>query len=218
MIANPDIPCRSGAPDSFTLNDLRVQTIVEEPSRISALTVAGLALAAGLAIGGVIWLDPLQLFTRTEASAPTQAFVPSTEPARPAERQEIVATTVPATKSVEAPVAPAPVARTPEVAAPVVQPRASSGKPEARGGSPDNKHVTVARAPKESAAPPVLLSKPEATTAPSALPIETERTTAPPVLTKPEQTTDAPIGPKVGDDTRNAPKPAVANDQVPAPE
>jgi hypothetical protein len=91
-------------------------------------------------------------------------------------------------------------------------------KPESRGDSADRKNVTVARAPKEKTAPPVLPTKPEETTAALALPIEPAKTAPPALLAKPAETTDTPIVPKAGDDAKNAPKPSVTNDQVPAPE
>ncbi len=193
MIANPAIPYPGGVPHAFTLNDLRVHsTVAEVPSSTPALTLSGLALAVVLAIGAFIWLDPLRLFTPTEASPSAPAFVPSAEPARPTERQEIIAplTPVPATKSVEAPIAPAPVVRAPQVPAPVVRPRAASIKPESRGNPMDKTNTAVPQAsPKEQTAPPEL-------------------------LTKPEEKTDAPIVPKLGDDTKNAPKPAATNEQT----
>ena len=75
MIANPDISYDSSVPHPFTLNDLRVQnTIADEPSPSSALTVAGLALAAVLAIGGFIWLDPLHL-VHADRSKPAGAGI-----------------------------------------------------------------------------------------------------------------------------------------------
>jgi hypothetical protein len=61
----------------------------------------------------------------------------------------------------------------------------------------DKTNATVREAsPKDETPPPELLSKPEEKTAPPAL------------LTKPEEKTDMPIVPKVGDDARNAPRPA----------
>jgi hypothetical protein len=210
MIANPAIPYPGGVPHPFTLNDLRMHSsIAEEPSSISALTLSGLVLAVVLAIGAFIWLDPLRLFTPTEASPPAPAFVPSAEPARPTARQEIIAplTPVPATKSVEVPIAPAPVVQAPHVPALVVRPRAASIKPESRGNPMDNTNITVLQAgPKEKTAPPALLTKPE------------EKTAPPVLLTKPEERTDAPIVLKLGDDTKNAPKPAATNDQTPVTE
>jgi hypothetical protein len=205
MIANPAISYPGGVPHPFTLNDLRAHnTIAEEPSSTSALTLSGLALAVVLAIGALIWL----LLTPTETSSPAPAIVPSAEPARPTERQETTAplTPVPATKSVEVPIAPSPVVRAPQVPAPVVRPRATSIKPESRGNPMDKTNTTVRQAsPKEKTAP-VPLTKPEEKTAPPAL------------LTKPEEMTDAPIVPKLGDDTENVPKPAAANDQTPVTE
>ena len=223
MIANPAIPSPAAVPHPFTLNDLRAHSsIAEEPSSTSALTLSGLVLAVVLAIGAFIWLDPLRLFTPTEASPPAPAFVPSAEPARPTARQEIIAplTPVPATKSVEVPIAPAPVVQAPHVPAPVVRPRAASIKPESRGNPMDKTNTTVLQAsPKEKTAPPVLLTKPEEGTAPPVLLTKPEEGTAPPVLlTKPEEGTDAPIVPKLADDTKNAPKPAATNDQTPVTE
>ena len=210
MIANPAIPHPGGVSHPFALNDLRVHnTIAEEPSSTSALTLSGLVLAVVLAIGAFIWLDPLRLFTPTEASPPAPAFVPSAEPARPTERLEIVAplTPVPATKSVEVPIAPAPVVQAPQVPAVVVRPRAASIKPVTRGNPMDKTSTAVRQAsPKEEPAPPVLLTIPE------------EKTAPPVLLTKPEEKTDAPIVPKLGDDTKNAPKPAVTNEQTPVTE
>jgi hypothetical protein len=210
MIANPAIPYPAAVPDPFTLNDLRMHnSIAEEPSSTSALTFSSLVLAVVLAICAFIWLDPLRLFTPTEASPPTPSFVPSTAPARPIERQEVIAplTPVPATKSVEVPIAPAPVVQAPRVLAPAVRPRAASIKPESRGNPMDKTNTTVLEAsPTEKTAPPVLLTKPE------------EKTAPPVLLTKPEEKTDAPIVLKVGDDTKNAPKPAAANDQAPVTE
>ena len=210
MIANPAIPYPAAVPHPFTLNDLRMHSsIAEEPSSISALTLSGLVLAVVLAIGAFIWLDPLRLFTPTEASPPAPAFVPSAEPARPTARQEIIAplTPVPATKSVEVPIAPAPVVQAPHVPALVVRPRAASIKPESRGNPMDNTNTTVLQAsPKEKTAPPALLTKPE------------EKTAPPVLLTKPEERTDAPIVLKLGDDTKNAPKPGATNDQTPVTE
>ena len=209
MIANPAIP--SSAPAPLTLNDLRAHTsIAEEPSSTSAVTFSGLILAVVLAIGAFIWLDPLRLFTPTEASPPAPAFVPLTEPPRPIERQEIITppTPITATKSNEIPVPPAPVVQAPHVLlAPVLRPRAASLKPESRGTPMDKTNVTVLRAsPKEQTAPSVLLTKPEEKAVPPLLP------------TKPEEKTDAPIVLKLGDDTKNAPKPGATNDQTPVTE
>ena len=221
MIANPAIPYPAAVPHPLTLNDLRVHSsIAEEPSSTSALTLSVRVLAVVLAIGAFIWLDPLGWFTPIEASPPAPAFVPAAEPARPTERQEIIAplTPVPATKSFEAPIAPAPVVEAPHVPAPVVRPRAVSPKPESRGNSM-NKSTTAVRqaSPTEKTAPPVLLTKPEVETAPPALVTMPEEKTAPPaLLTRPEEKTDAPMVLKLGDDTRNAPIPAAANDQAPA--
>jgi hypothetical protein len=191
MIANPAIPYPAAVPHRFTLNDLRGHdSTAEELSPTSTLTPSPLVLAAVLAvvlaIGAFIWLDPLRLFTPTEASPAAPAFVPSAEPARPTERQEIIPppTPVPAAKSVEVPIAPAP----------AVRPRAASIKPESRGNPMDKTNTRVLQAgPKETTAPSVL-------------------------LTKPEEKTDAPIAPELGDDTRNAPKPAATNDPTPVTE
>jgi hypothetical protein len=209
MIANPAITYPAAVPHPSTLNDLRVHSpIAEEPpsTSASALTLSSLVLAVVLAIGAFIWLDPLHLFTPTEASPPASAFVPSAEPARPTERQEIIAplTSVPATKSVEAPTAPAPVVRAPHVPAPAVRPRAASIKPESRGNPMDKTNTPVLQAsPKEKTAPPVLLTNPEEGAAPPVL------------LAKPEEKTDAPIVQKLGDDTKSAAKAAATNDQTP---
>ena len=195
MIANPAIPSPAAAPHPFTLNDLRAHSsIAEVPSSTSALTRSGLVLAGVLAIGAFIWLDPLRLLTPTEAGPPAPAFVSSAEPARPTERQEIIAprTPVPATKSVEVPLAP--VVQAPHVLAPAVRPRAASIKPESRANPVDKTNTTVLQAkPEEKMAPPVLLAKPE-------------------------EKTDAPIVLKLGDDTKIAPTPAATNDQTPVTE
>ena len=217
MIVNPAVP------NAFTLNDLRMHsTITEEPSSTSPLTRYGLIAAGVLAIGAFIWLDPLHLFTPTEASPPAPAVVPSAEPARPIERHEIIAplTSVPATKSVEVPIAPAPVVKAPHVLAPVVGPRAAGSKAESRGNPIDKTNTTVLQAsPKEKAAPPVLLTMPEEkAAAPVLLTKPEEKAAAPVLLTKPEEKTDAPIVPKLSDDTKNAPKPAATNDQPPVTE
>ena len=210
MIANPAIPSSAAVSHPFTLNDLRAHSsIAEEPSSPSAMTFSGLIVAVVLAIGAFIWLDPLRLFMPTEASRPAPALVPAAEPARPTERQEIIAplTPVPATKSVEVPIAPAPVVQAPRILAPVVTPRAASIKPESRGNPKDKTNTTGLQAsPKEKTAPPVLLTKPEEEAAPPVL------------LTKPEEKTDAPMVLKLGDDTKNAPKPATTNDQTPVTE
>jgi hypothetical protein len=215
MIANPAIPHPAALPQPFSLNDLRPHTAVaEEPSSNSALNLSGLILAVVLAIGAFIWLDPLHLFSPTEASPPAPAIVPSAEPARPIERQEIIAplAPVPATKSVEAPIAPPPVVQAPHVQAPVIpapaiRPRAANTKPESGGNRMDSTNSTVLKAtPMEKMAPPVLLSKPEEMATPPALP------------TKPAETTDAPIVLKPSDETGNAPKPAAAKDPTPVTE
>ena len=205
MIANPAIPYPAAVPHPFTLNDLRAHSsIAEEPSSTSAVTRSSVVLAAVLAIGAFIWLDPLHLFRSTESSPPASAIVPSAEPARPAARQEIIAplTPVPATKSVEVPIAPAPVVQAPHVPATVVRPRAASLKPEPRGNSMDKTNTPV---PQVKTAPPVLLTTPE------------EKAAPPLLLTNPEEKTDAPIVLKL-DDTKNAPKPAATNDQAPVTE
>ena len=133
MIANPAIPYPGAVPHSFTLNDLRVHetTMEEAPAATSSLSLYGMGLAAILAIGAFVWLDPLHLFTPTEASAPAPVSVPSTEPIRTIEKQEIIAplTPVPATKTIDVPVAPPLVVQAPQVAAPVVQRRAANIKP-----------------------------------------------------------------------------------------
>jgi len=218
MIASPAIPSPAAGPHPFALNDLRMHSsIEEEPSSTSALTLPVLGLAVVLAIGAFIWLDPLRLFTSTEARPAAPAVVPSAEPARPIERQEIVAPRmpVPATRSIEVPNAPAPVVQAPHVPATMVRPRAASIKPESRGNPMDKTNTTVLQGspkeklltkPEERTAAPVVLTTPEGKAAPSAL------------LTKPEERTDAPVVPKVGDDTNNAPKPAATNDQTPATE
>ena len=196
MIANPAVPHPAAVPHPFTLNDLRGhRSIAKKPSSTSTLILSGLVLVV-LAISVFIWLDPLRLRTPTEASPPAPAFVPSAEPARPTERQEIIAplTPVPATKSVEVPIGTAPVVQAPRAPAPVVRARAASIKPESRGNPMDKTNTTVLQAkPEEKTAPPVL-------------------------LTKPEEKTDAPIVLKLGDDTKNAPKPAATNDQTPVTE
>lgn len=216
MIVNPAIPDSTDVPHPASLNDLRVQNTVEEPpSTSSRLTLYGLSLAAVLAIGAFIVLDPLHSSAPTTATAPASTVVSSAGPAQPAERQEIIAplTTAPATKSVEAPVAPAPVVRAPQVPAPVVRSPAASAKSESRSNTAGKTNTTVAQAKttppaltKEMTAPPVLLSKPEETAAPSTL------------ATKPEETPAAPIVPKASDDTKSAPKPAATADPTPAPE
>jgi hypothetical protein len=197
MIANPGIPDPASVSHPFTLNDLRVHSSTrEEPSSTSALTLSGLALGVVLAIGAFIWLDPLRLFTPTEASPPAPAFAQSAEPARPTERLEIIAprTPVPATKSDVVPIAPAPVVQIPQIPALIVRPRAVSINPEARGNPMDKTNTTVLQArSKDNTAPPVLLAKPE-------------------------EKPDAPIVLKLGDDTNNAPKPATTNDQTPVKE
>jgi hypothetical protein len=111
MIANPAIPYPAAVPHPFTLNDLRVHdTIGEKPSSSSSstLTLYGMGLAVVLAIGAFIWLDPLHLFTPTEASLPGPAFIAPLTPA-------------PATKSVAAPIAPVPLVQAPRVSVLVVQ-------------------------------------------------------------------------------------------------
>jgi hypothetical protein len=205
MIANPASASPEAAPHPFTLNDLRPHvhsSIPEEPPSAYRLTVYGLVPTVVVAIGAFIWLDPLRLFARTEASPPAPTLVASAQPALPTERQEVIATRppVPATKSVEAPIAP--VVQAPHAPAPVVRPNAASVKPRSRGNPVDRTNTTVLPAsPKEN-----LLTKSEQETAPPAL------------LTKPEERTDAPIAPKPDDDTKNAPKPDATNDQPPVTE
>jgi hypothetical protein len=88
----------------------------------------------------------------------------------------------------------APVVQAPHVIAPVVRPRAASIKPQSSGNPTDKTNTTVLQAsPKEKAAPPLL-------------------------LTTPEEKTGAPIVPKLGDDTKNAPKPTTTDDQAPVTE
>ena len=214
MIANPGIPYPGAAPQHFTLNDLRVHdTFEEQPSSTSALTVWGLVLA----IGAFVWLDPLRLFTATEATPPAPASVPSAGPARPTETQGTVAplATAPAIKPVEAPITQAPAVQAPQSSAPVVQPPAASSKAEARSKQMDRTNATVAQASLK-AAPAV--PKSDAKTAPSAVLTEPEKTAPPSLLTMPDEKTDAPIAPKLGDDAKSAPKPAATNDQAPTPE
>jgi hypothetical protein len=210
MIANPVIPHPAAVPNPFTLNDLRAHSSpAGEPSSTSALTLPGLVLAAVLAIGAFIWLDPLHLFTPSEATPRTPVFAPAAEPTRPTDRQEIIAplTPVPATKSVEVPIAPAPVVQPLHVVTPVVRPRAGSIKRESRGKPMDTTNTTIPRAsPEEKAAPPALLATPE------------EKAAPPVLLTTPEEKTDAPTVLKLGDDTKYAPLPATTNDQTPATE
>ena len=211
MIANPAIPSPAAAP--LTLNDLRAHSsIAEEPSSTSAMTFSGLILAVVLAICAFIWLDPLRLFTPTEASPPAPAFVPSAEPPRPIERQEIVTppTPITATKSNEIPVPTAPVVQAPHVLlAPVLRPRAASLKPESRGNLMDKTNTTVLQAsPKQQTAPSVLLTSRR----------KRRRHLCCRCWTKPEEKTDAPIALKLGDDTKNAPNPAATNDQTPVTE
>ena len=201
MIANPVIPPPAAVPHPFTLNDFRVRSpIAEETSSMSARTFSGLVLAVVLALGGFIWLDPLHLFTPTEATAPAKAFVPPAEPAPLSDRRQISAplTPAPTTKSDEMPIAPAPVVQVPHVAAPVVRPRAASIKPESSGNPTDKTTTTV------------LQASPEEETA--------EQTALPTLLTKPDERTNVPIAAKLGDDTKNAPKPAATDDQAPAAE
>src|SRR5258708_39449879 len=201
MIADPAGPSPGAAPHPFTLNDVRPyphNSIPEEPSSTYRLTVYVLVPTVVVAIGAFIWLDPLHLFARTEASPPAPALVASAGPALPTERLEVIAprTPVPATKSVEAPIAP--VVRAPHVPAPVVRPSVASVKPESRGNPVDRTNKT---GPKEN-----LRTEPEQEKAPPAL------------LTKPEERTDAPIVPQPDDATKNAAKPAATNDQPPVTE
>ena len=119
------IPHPAAVPHPFTLNDLRVHSsMAKEPSSSSVLTLSGRLLAVVLAIGAFVWLDPLRLFTPTEANPPGPAFTPSA-------RQETIAppTRAPATKSVAAPLAPVPVVEAPHASVLVVQRRAASNKP-----------------------------------------------------------------------------------------
>ena len=208
MIENPASPSPEAVPHPFTLNDLRPwhSSIPEEPSSTYRLTVYGLVPTVVVAIGAFIWLDPLHLFARTEASPPAPALVASAGPALPTERLEVTAppTPVPATKSVEAPIAP--VVRAPQAPAPVVRPavrpNVASVKPESRGNPVDRTNTaSLPASAKEN-----LLTKPE------------QETTPPTLLTKPEERTDAPIVPKPDDDAKNAPKPAATNDQSPVTE
>jgi hypothetical protein len=191
MIANPAIPAAVPA----TLNDFRVHSsIAKEPSSTSAMAFSGLVLAMVLATGAFVWLDPLRLFTPTEATPPAPAVVPSAEPPKPIERQEIITPPTPvlATTSIEIPVAP--VVQAPHVIAPMIRPRAAAIKPESRGSPMGKTNTTVPEAsPKEKTALPLL-------------------------LTNPEEKTDAPIVLKLGDDAKNAPKPAATNDQTPVTE
>jgi hypothetical protein len=216
MIANPGVPYPGAAPQHFTLNDLRVhETFEEEPSSTSAL-VWGLLLAAALAIGAFVWLDPLRLFTSTNAGPPAPS-VASAEPARPTETQGTVAplATAPAMKPLEAPITQAPAVQAPTCAAPLALPRAANAKPEARSKQMDKTNTTVAQAsPKTASAAP----KPGTKTAPTAVLTEPEKTAAPTLLTKAEEKTDAPIAPKLGDDAKTPMKPAATNDQAAAPE
>ena len=210
MIANPAIPSPASVPLPFTLNDLRLHSAVAvEPSSNSALNLSGLVLAVVLAIGAFIWLDPLHLFSPTEATPPAPAIVPSAEPARTIERQEMIAPlpSVPATKSVEAPITPAPVVQAPHVIAPVVRPRAANTTPQSSDKSRDSTNSTVLKAtPMETTAPPVLMSKPEELITPPFLPV------------KPAEKLDTSIIAKPTDDIGNAPKPAVAKDPAPVTE
>jgi hypothetical protein len=215
MITDPTNPSPGAVPHPFTLNDLRPNvhsSVPEEPSATYRLTLYGLVATVVAAIGAFVWLDPLRLFARTEASPPAPALVasaapaPPTESALPTERLDVTAprTPVPATKSVDAPTAP--VVRAPQAPAPVVRPavrpNVASVKPESRGNPVDRTNTTVLPAsPKEN-----LLTKPE------------QETAAPALLTKPEERTEAPIVSKPDDDTKNAPKPAATNDQPPATE
>ena len=191
MIANPDIS------HPFTLNDLRVHNAYDDaPPSASGLSLSVLALGLVLAVGAFVLLDPLRLFTPTEASPPVPAVVSSAEPARPVERQEIVAplTPVPATKSVESPTAPAPVVQAAPVPAPVIRPRAASIKPESRGNPIEKTNATAREATsKEMRAPPVLLDKSE-------------------------EKVDTPIVSKLVDDTKSPPKPAATNEPTPTTE
>jgi len=203
MIENPASPSPGAVPHPFTLNDLRPHwhsSIPEEPSATYRRALYGLVPTVVVAIGAFIWLDPLHLFARTEASPPAPAVVASAEPAPPTEKLEVTAPPVPATKSVEAPIAP--VVQAPQVPAPAVRHRAASVKPQSRGNPMDRTNTaSLPASPKESPQ-----TKPEQETAPPAL------------ATKPEESTDAPIVPKPDDDTKSAPKPAATDDQPPVTE
>lgn len=206
MIANSASPYPEDISHPFTLNDLRVQnTVPDAPSSGFALALAGVVLAAILAIGAFLWLDPLHWFTRAEPSPPTQATVPSGDAAPPTESQPTIAplTPDPAAKSVEAPIAPEPAAQAPQ--APAVQPRAANIKPDSRRNpaAKTNSNTKIAQANTSESTAPQALTRSEETTAPPAL------------LTKPDEKADAPIVPKVGDDSRNASTPAATN--APAP-
>jgi len=210
MIANSASPYPEDISHPFTLNDLRVQnTVPDVPSSRSALALAGVVVAAILAIGAFLWLDPLHWFTPTETSPPTQATVPSGDAAPPTESQPTIApsTPDPAARSVEAPIAPEPAAQAPQSPAPAVQPRAANIKPDSRRNpaAKTNTNTRIAQANTSESTAPQALTRLEETTATPAL------------STKPEERADAPIVPKVGDDTRNVPKPAATNDQAPVP-
>lgn len=188
MIANPAIAYPAGASHPLTLNDMRVHTTTEqETPPASALPIYGLALV--LAIAGFVWVDPLHLRGQTEAMAPAPVFVPSVQPVRTTERQEIMAPlpTVRTPKSVEAPVAPAPAARTPQIGAPVVRTRAASGVPPSRGNTVDRTNTTAPQARQPEVAAPAV----------------------PPTM--PEVKVNPPVVPKLGDEARSTPRPATTN-------
>jgi hypothetical protein len=196
MIANPAISHPGTVPRHFTLNDLRLRRYTaEEPSSNSALTVSGLVLAAVLAIGAFVLLDPFALFAPAEvklAAPESPSFVPSTEPARPAMKEIIIAPqpAVPATKSVEVAAAPAAaIVQAPRVPAPVARHRSSTVTPESRSNLANKTDTKVLQAsPEVKAAPPA-------------------------ILIKPEEKMDAPIAPNRVDEVKEAPKPAATNNQ-----
>ena len=216
MIANPGNPYPE-VPHPLTLNDLRVHNVFEEaPEPLSPLALSGMAAVVVLAIGAFVWLDPLHLFTSTDATPPAPAPVASA-PAQPSERQDVVAppTPAPPTKIVEAPVSPPPpVAQAPQVQASAARPRVAATKPEPRG-TPTDKIRTAARqaSPEEKMAPPVVVT-PEEKSAPSASQAKPEEkadvpTVAPMV---------APSIPKPIEDTKSAPPAPAASNPPPATE
>ncbi len=198
MISNPAMSYPATVPRQFTLNDLRVRSYAaEEKSSNSALGVSGMVLVAVLAIGAFVMLDPLALFVPSDAkpaASPSSAFVPATEPARPAAMKEIIVAqpaAVPAMKSIEEPVVTTPVVQAPRVSAPAVRHSSSSITPKSRSNPAAKTDSTVIQAsPEEKAVLPLL-------------------------LTKPEEKMDAPIAPNRGDDIKDAPKPAATIDQPP---
>lgn len=210
MISNPAMPHPAMGPRQFTLNDLRVRSYVTgEKSSSSALAVPGMVLVAALALGAFVMLDPLALFAPPEPKAAAPAFVPPTEPARPAAMKEIITPqpNVPATKYIEEPAVTAPVVQAPQVPAPAARQRAGGITPESRTSRKNKADITALRAtPGERPAPPIVLTRPE------------EKAAPPVLLTKPEEKTDAPIVPNRGDAIKDAPKPAAANDQPPVKE